>query len=269
MKRAVRFSGIFLPILILTAALLGGTAQAANEIDVSTASAGYFTVSAESTTRMKVGVTANGATVYYDYTPGNTSSYVFAQGDGRYTVTLFRNISGTKYKKVTSTQVDVRMESELAPYLASTEEITFSETDAVGLKAAELCANAVSDSEKVVAIHNYIAANFTYDYDLAAQIQSGAVKVYTPDTSAVLANQKGICYDMASLFAAMCRSQGVPCAIARGYLDGQSHAWNMVWVDGAWQSMDLTRSASWKTCGTVLADCLVALDQFGYTGGSF
>lgn len=269
MKRIVRFSGIFLSVFLLTAALLGVNAQAANEIDTSTASDGYFTVrTAPGTARMKVGVTVGGQTAYYDYTPGETSSYSFAQGDGAYTVTLFRNISGTQYKKVTSTRVEVRMENALAPYLASTAEITFSAADTVGQKAAELCGDAKSAGEKVVAIHNYIAANFTYDYDFAAQVRSGAVKVYTPDTAAVLAKQKGICYDMAALFAAMCRSQGVPCAVVRGTLDGQSHAWNMVWVDDSWHAMDLTRSASWRTQATTLSGCVVDLAQNGYAGGA-
>lgn len=269
MKRAVRFSGIFLSIFLLTAALMSVTALAANEIDVSTASSGYFTVQSTSgTARMKVGVTSGKSTVYYDYTPGGAASYTFTQGDGSYTVTLFQNISGTKYRKVTSRQVDVRMDSELAPYLASTAEITFSAADTVGQKAAELCGDAKSAGEKVVAIHNYIAANFTYDYDFAAQVRSGAVKVYTPDTAAVLAKQKGICYDMAALFAAMCRSQGVPCAVVRGTLDGQSHAWNMVWVDGSWHAMDLTRSASWRTQASTLSGCVVDLAQNGYVGGA-
>ncbi len=36
-------------------------------------------------------------------------------GDGKYTITLYRNISGTTYKKVTSQKVTVKMEDELAP----------------------------------------------------------------------------------------------------------------------------------------------------------
>lgn len=267
MKRIVRFSGIFLSVFLLTAALLGVNAQAANEIDTSTASDGYFTVrTAPGTARMKVGVTVGGQTAYYDYTPGETSSYSFAQGDGAYTVTLFRNISGTQYKKVTSTRVEVRMENELAPYMASTAEITFSETDTVGQKAAELCGAAESDGAKVTAIHNFMAANFTYDYDFAASVLSGAVRSYTPDTGAVLEKGKGICYDLAALFAAMCRSQNVPCAIVRGYLNGESHAWNVVWVDGAWHPVDMTRSASWRTNAASFSDCIISLD--GYTNGT-
>ena len=76
---------------------------------------------------------------------------------------------------------------------------------------------------------------------LGDQVKTGEVKNYTPDTNAVLAARKGICYDFSALYAAMCRSQGIPCAIARGYLNGGYHAWNMVYIDGAWNAVDMTR----------------------------
>ena len=51
---------------------------------------------------------------------------------------------------------------------------------------------------------------------------------------------KGICYDLASLFAAMCRSQGVPCKLTNGYVGNVYHAWDQVYVNGAWQNIDPT-----------------------------
>ena len=121
-----------------------------------------------------------------------------------------------------------------------TTKVNFAAGDAVTAKAAELCAGKTSAAEKVVAIHNYIAANYTYDSDLAAQINSGAVTSYVPNANSVLNAKKGICYDLASLFAAMCRSQGVPCKLTKGYVGNVYHAWDQVYVNGAWQNIDPT-----------------------------
>ena len=271
MKRISRFLGVFLCLVVLSATLFSVNASAASNsvIDTETAAAGYFTVNytANTNARMKVGVSYQGKTAYYDYTPGSAASYTFAQGDGDYAITLFRNVSGNSYAKVTSTKVEVAMEDEFAPYLVSTAEITFSEIDSVGLKSAELCAGLTDDASKVVAIHNYIAANFAYDHGFADSVRSGAVKNYVPNTNSVLASGKGVCYDFSALFAAMCRSQGIPCAVEKGYYNGGYHAWNAVYANGVWNRIDMTAAiARQHTQAQVLSECTFTMGgNSGYT----
>ena len=267
MKRMSRILGAFLCLVML----LTGTAMAAGNpmIDVSTASDGYFTVDCDKYigVKMKVGVTFQGKTQYYDYTAGEESSYTFSEGDGSYTITLYRNLYSTKYRAVTSTRAQVELADEMAPYLTSTYEVTFSADDPVGLMAAELCAEAESDADKIVAIHNYIARNFTYDYGFAAKVRSGEITTYVPNTTEVLAAGKGICYDFTTLFAAMCRSQDIPCAVAKGYLGGSYHAWNMIYMDEEWIAVDMTASVCRRNMNAVdLNKCVVSLDRYyGYT----
>ena len=63
----------------------------------------------------------------------------------------------------------------------------------------------------------------------------------------------------------MCRSQGIPCAVAKGYLSGGYHAWNMVYVDGVWNAVDMTRSIARGNTGAAgLSGCVTSLD--GYYG---
>ena len=120
----------------------------------------------------------------------------------------------------------------------------------------------------MVAIHNYIAAHFTYDNEFAARVRSGEINNYTPETNQILVAQKGVCYDFSALFAAMCRSQGIPCAVAKGYLSGASHAWNMVYINGKWNAIDMTRSIAYKAFNaSTLSDCVTALDT--YSGMSY
>lgn len=77
--------------------------------------------------------------------------------------------------------------------------------------------------------------------------------IYTPgatlvSTSAADAWQRdaGVCQDHAHVMLALCRSAGLPARYVSGYLSGEgkasdaTHAWVDVWLDGMWQSVDVT-----------------------------
>ena len=268
MKRMTRILGVFLCLVMV----FSGSAFAAGNaiIDTSTSSEGYFTVEYNHYigVKMKVGVTYAGETKYYNYTPGEESSYTFANGDGNYTIALYRNVYGTKYSQVTSTYVAVETVDPMAPYLVSTDEITFSAEDAVGMTTAALCEGLETDEEKLVMFYNYISKYFKYDYNFAAKVRSGEIKNYTPDTNLALETEKGVCYDFSALFAAMCRSQDIPCAVAKGYFGGSYHAWNMVYMDEEWIAVDMTAAVCKRYIpADELSDCVVDLAR--YTDYSF
>lgn len=263
MRNVSRFLGVFLFLLVLFSAYPVASASGTEIFQTEDLAKGCFSVeyATEGNQKMKVGVTHSTGTVYYDYTPGTRATYVFTRGDGDYVVSLYQNITGTSYHQIASTGVTVKLEDALSVYRVSTTEITFSKDDAVGTKAAELCLDKADEAAKIVAIHNYIAANFSYDNDFAAGVNSGRIKNYTPDTGAVLEAKKGICYDFSALFAAMCRSQDIACKIEKGYVNGTYHAWNSVFTEGRWNSLDLTSSiARGNTAAKTLADCIVAVN---------
>lgn len=265
MKRINRILGVFLCLMMVISGSSVAYAAGNPNIDISTASQGYFTVDCDRYlgVKMKVGVTYRGQTQYLDYTAGTEAAYPFLQGDGYYTLTLYRNLSGTKYRQVTSTRANVVLEDPLAPYLVSTVDVTFSDEDTVGLTAADICMDLETDREKIVAIHNFIAEYFYYDYAFANQVRYGLVTSYTPNTNLVLESGVGVCCDFASVFAAMCRSQEIPCAVATGYRNGGYHAWNFVYVDGEWLPVDLTVAVSRKIVGlTELEECVVSLARY-------
>lgn len=256
MKRLSRILGPFLCIFMV----LSVNAQAADaRIDVSTAADGYFSVCYEGKAdlKMKVGVTFAGKTEFYNYTPGKQVSYAFEHGDGSYTVTLYHNTSGTSYKRVLRESVSVKLKDTLAPYRASTMEITFAQGDAISQKAAELCKGLNDDGSKIVAIYNYIAGNFSYNDAFAASVRQGKVKNYTPDTNQSLTEKKGVCYDLSAVFAAMCRSQGIPCKMEKGYIVSGYHAWNLIQQNEKWVAVDLTAAVVNRTCrAEKLSDCI-------------
>jgi transglutaminase-like putative cysteine protease len=144
-----------------------------------------------------------------------------------------------------------------APYLIATTDVQFTSGDDVCKKAAELCKDAKTDMDKVTAIYNYIAGHDTYDTKLANDITSGKVSKYIPDTAATLNSNKGICYDLASLFAAMCRSQDIPCTLTKGCAGSSYHAWNKVNVSGNWYQIDMTYAVTKRVINeTTFAGCV-------------
>jgi transglutaminase-like putative cysteine protease len=243
MKRSIRFACIFLLVVLTVSACLPCAAAAEPAaIDVSRANDGYFTVNDASGFNglVKVGVTHNGTTRYYDYANGTLCTYAFESGDGEYTVALYHNVSGDQYVVCQTQDVSVSMGLNMTQYLLSTTEVTFSKTDAVGQKAAELCKGCDTDEEKVIAFYKFISANYRFNRTLANQINAHIVTYYMPNNAALLQSHVGICYDLSCLFAGFCRSQDIPCTLTKGYCGKTYHAWNKVYVNGKWYPIDMT-----------------------------
>lgn len=102
--------------------------------------------------------------------------------------------------------------------------------------ADEICADCDTDEEKVKAIYSWMIHNFEYDYKCEPIIQYFNVKK-------TIKTQKGICYDFSHLFAALCRSQNIPCYVVDGDKRNNPdyhHTWNRVYFDGSWWNIDVT-----------------------------
>ena len=100
----------------------------------------------------------------------------------------------------------------------------------------EICSDALTDEEKAKAAYTWILNNITYDYDCNLFYQYS-------DLDKTLQTKKGICYDIANLFTAICRSQNIPCYSVDGYRKDDyqyKHTWNRVCIDGAWYNVDVT-----------------------------
>jgi transglutaminase-like putative cysteine protease len=104
-------------------------------------------------------------------------------------------------------------------------------------------------------VYDYVCAHIKYDKHKAETVKSG----YLPDPDETLATGKGICFDYASLTAAMLRSQGIPVKVIFGHVspDNLYHAWNMFYTEEegwvtvefkvdrkTWSRIDLTFSAN-------------------------
>ena len=102
--------------------------------------------------------------------------------------------------------------------------------------ADKICADCDTDEEKVKAIYTWIIHNFEYDYESEPLIQYF-------DVRKTLETRKGICYDFSHLFAALCRSQNIPCYVVDGDKRDNinyHHTWNRVYLGGSWWQIDTT-----------------------------
>ena len=112
-------------------------------------------------------------------------------------------------------------------------------TDDIDALSDEICDDADNDKEKVQAIYHWITNNIRYDYEAEMVYQN-------VDISRTVETKKGICFDYATLFAALCRSQGIPCLILDGYSRDNSsykHTWNRVYYDNRYWNLDVTYDA--------------------------
>ena len=124
-----------------------------------------------------------------------------------------------------------------APYLAN-GGATLWDTQTEEL-ADEICAGCNTDEEKVQAIYQWITQNFEYDYDYHAFIQYFNIR-------RTLHTRKGVCYDFSNLFAALCRSQNIPCYVVDGisYETAAQHTWNRVYYNDFWWDVDVTNDTT-------------------------
>ncbi|MBQ9941638.1 MAG: transglutaminase domain-containing protein [Christensenellaceae bacterium] len=238
--------------LATTIAIQPTKAEAASKkvdaFDFDNASKGYVTVDYEHTNdskRLKVGITKSGETHYYDITSGEETNLPLTDGSGKYTATLFVQKSGNTYTVKQKETETVKIKSSTQVYLNNISEVSWEEGGSVQKKAKQLIKGKKTTRGRAMAIYSYIVTTFKYDNSLASKVKSGKLTTYIPDTAKVLKNKKGICYDIASLYAAMCRSVGIPCKVVKGTaktVGGVYHAWNSVYDKSTkkWITMDLT-----------------------------
>jgi len=247
-----------IPIILVPTA--SGMAVEENEkaiIDFSNKQDGYVMAKFLEATDMKTKIlitVPDGTQYQYTLRPDRDFEvFPLSGGSGTYEIGVFEQIEGTRYALVLAITLDVTLVDEFAPFLRPNQYVNFHQDCDVVKKAAELVAGLSTFMDIVGAIYNFVISNITYDVELAETVQVD----YLPEVDKVLARGKGICFDFASLMAAMLRSQGVPTKLVVGYTGDVYHAWISVyseeegWLDDVihfdgrdWHLMDPTFAAS-------------------------
>lgn len=219
-------------------------------IDTSKANSGTLGVRYNNTSGKRVKLMIEKGDSRYTYNlagDGSLETFPLQSGNGEYTVSIMENTEGNKYRYVMSEKVTVQGKDSNSPYLGSIQMINWNTNMAAIKKAAELTSGASSDDAKVKKIYNYVVSNIRYDYNKLANLPS----TYIPVIDNTYSSKSGICYDFASLTAAMLRSVGVPTKLVMGYADGVEgyHSWNEVYMGGKWVVIDTSYDSQMRENG--------------------
>lgn len=206
-------------------------------LDVSSVAQGYVAASAVGETRLKLQIIKGDRSCAYDLPRDGEPFFApVSMGDGSYTFRIALSTSNDSYVVLTEKNVEVQLESEFEPFLVSSSLCVFDDESASVRKANELAGTVSNEEEVVRRVHAWIVENIEYDADKAERLVNASG--YVPDPDATIALGKGVCFDYASLGAAMLRSQGVPCKIVTGTVspDNVYHAWIEAYVDADWRT---------------------------------
>lgn len=218
-----------------------GDANQGLTIDVSHTDQGYIMVkcTSDSGKRMKVRLACNGAQYDYDLRrDGEYEVYPLQMGSGTYTIKVWQNLEGTRYVAVYTNTFNVSMPDVDRVFVYPSQYVWYTNDENAVKLSFDLCEGLTDPAEKVARIYDYLVWYLSYDTEKAKTVEKG----YIPDVDEILQLKKGICFDYSALMASMCRAQEIPTRLVIGYAQPGNiyHAWNQVYIDGAWVWMDAT-----------------------------
>jgi len=240
------------------------TAFGSGEIDLSQLEDGIIGVKAQSDTRLKMQIVCGEDKYNYDLpNDGSATFFPLNMGNGTYTFRLMEQVGDSKYACIGSEDRDVTLKDEFQPYLRPNQMVNYNKSSDCIKKVKELDASCTTDADIAAAVYDYMVKNIQYDTEKAATVQNG----YLPSPDETLKTGKGICFDYASLAAAMLRSEGIPCKLITGYVGETYHAWNSFYVESEgwitveirakadeWQRVDITFAAGGMSAGEIQND---------------
>ena len=226
-------------------------------IDASNASEGYIMVKISGSGKIKLQITKSGKKTTYTYDlkgGGKYQTFPLTAGKGKYTVKVFKNVSGNQYAEALSANVDAAITDSLRPFMYPSQYVDYTTSSAVVKQSNTLASGAKNQLEIVTKVYKYVIGNISYDTQKAKTVKSG----YLPEVDKILSAKKGICFDYAAVMASMLRAQKIPTRLEVGYVSGNLyHAWISVyikdvgWIDNAisfdgksWKLMDPTFASS-------------------------
>lgn len=169
-------------------------------------------------------------------------TFPLQMGNGTYTVGVYQRVAkgSNRYRSLTKTSKNVSLPKN-AVYLASVQNVDWSDKSKAIQLAKELKLKDAKDEESFKAIYDKIVATIVYDHQKAKTVGTR----YLPVIDTTLSEEKGICYDYSSLMAAMLRSIGIPTKMIHGNSSNvrEYHAWNEVLLNDKWVIIDTTIDA--------------------------
>lgn len=148
-------------------------------------------------------------------------------------LTKYHNGYYLRFSDLQTTQTDLAYRYALrtgdTSFLTDNEQTAYQKLFSV---AEELEFDKLSDIDAVIAAHDYLVLNTAYD-ETDAESASNRASHYAEGT---LLNNTAVCSGYASTFQLLMELADIKCE----YVWNDSHAWNIVQLDGNWYHVDVT-----------------------------
>lgn len=198
-------------------------------VDMSNVSQGYVTARLlSSASKIKLQISKDDKKYNYDLTSSDYTAFPLQMGNGIYTIKILSQIEGTKYAVVASTQKEVTIKDEFSVYLYPNQVVNYGPDSIVVNKSFELTKDDKDNLTRIYHLFEYTVDVLDYDYEKADYVSDTYV---LPDLTQAIENGSGICFDYASLLAALCRIQGIPARVIVGWTDIEYHAWVEIYLE--------------------------------------
>lgn len=154
---------------------------------------------------------------------------------------LMKHTTGGSYEIID--KMKVLVENSAEKYIYPDQDIQSEDPRIISL-GKKITKGTTNQEEKARNFYHWVIDNTSYDHKKYDEHQNNNFD-HLYGALVTLESSKGVCYDYATLYAALARSQGIPTKIVEGYYildDGKKefHAWNQVYVNGKWMNIDTT-----------------------------
>lgn len=225
------------------------------KIDASHTDEGYIMIAyTGEADKARVQITYPSDTIYsYALSGSDMATLPLSGGSGSYKIDVLEHAYDDMYALAASWTAEAEISDEFKPFLYPNLYCWYEDGDSAVTRGMELSDESSNDLDYVEKVYNYVTTTISYDTELAQSVPTD----YIPDIEATLEKGTGICFDFASLMAAMLRSQNIPTKLEVGYSGQVYHAWISVyltetgWIDNiisfdgeSWSLMDPTLAAS-------------------------
>lgn len=198
--------------------------------------------------KLKLRMKMSDAGLNYDLNnDGKYEVFPLQYGNGKYTFSLYKNISGKKYSEEGKVTLSAKMDDELRTFLYPNQYVNYDESTPAVVEAEKICKDLKDQTEKYKTICAYMKSHFAYDYIKSVSVKSGVL----PDINESWEKHMGICQDLAAIMVAMLRSQGIPARLMIGTLNASTyHAWVTAVVNGREEFYDPTAALNAVSTGS-------------------
>ena len=110
----------------------------------------------------------------------------------------------------------------------------------------------MTELEKIIAIHDWIVFHTEFDTEVARTATTiNDENIYAFCADGVFTHKKAVCSGYAAAFKMMCQEAGIPCFTINSRI--KNHTWNVVYYDGAWRFIDVSKENRIKNPVNILS----------------